>query len=505
MTNSNQAEVTAARDRIAAAFDPEFVRAAGHQLSDSIANHFQQVLARKGTVLNWQGPEENLAAAKAMLQSAPTGLPATDELQKRFREIMDTMLARGQNLHHPHYIGHQVPAPSPIAGLFDAVGSLTNQVMGVYEMGPWATSVENSLVQKLGSYIGWPAGSFAGMVTHGGSLANLTCLLTARNMVLPDCWQKGIPQEKKPVIISHADVHYGITRSAGILGLGTDNLVKAPLDELRRIDPVALEKRVTELQQSGHTIIAVVACSCATPIGAFDELDKLADICERHKIWFHVDAAHGGSALLSEKHRHLLTGIDRADSVAWDAHKMMFVPALCAFVFYKNAAHQFAAFQQDAPYLFDPSTPGMAIHDGGMKTLECTKRAAAYGLYGLWSMFGAELFRDFVDVTFETAQLLFQKIEAADDFEALHVPQCNILAFRYLPTELADTQSEAADHFQRKLRRTLIESGDFYIVQTTLNGQAALRCTVMNPLTMPHDLDNMLNAVRSTGQALLSS
>ena len=168
--------------------------------------------------------------------------------------------------------------------------------------------------------------------------------------------------------------------------------------------------------------MAVVACACATPIGAFDPLDEIADVCRRHGVWLHVDAAHGGAAVLSDRHRHLVAGLERADSVVWDAHKMLFVPGLCAFVLYRDKRHRFEAFRQDAPYLFDPAAPGLAEYDSGMKTVECTKRAAAFGLWGVWSLFGRQLFADMVDVTFALGRTFYEKLPAADDFVPLHEP-----------------------------------------------------------------------------------
>ena len=183
--------------------------------------------------------------------------------------------------------------------------------------------------------------------------------------------------------------------------------------------------------------MAVVACACATPIGAFDPLEDVAAVCRRHGVWLHVDAAHGGAALLSDRHRHLVAGLEQADSVVWDAHKMLFVPALCAFVFYRDRAHVFEAFRQDAPYLFDPAAPGLADYDSGLRTVECTKRAAAFGLWGVWSLFGPQLFADMVDVTFALGRTLYEKLSAADDFVPLHEPQCNIVVFRHVPAGAA--------------------------------------------------------------------
>ena len=128
--------------------------------------------------------------------------------------------------------------PVPIAGLFDAVGAVTNQVMAIYEMGPWATAVERALVNRLGEQIGWQRGSFAGVVTHGGSLGNLTGLLTARNVTLGGAWEEGLAKnDSRAVIVVQGDAHYSVARAAGIIGLGTQNVRRAALDERRKLDP----------------------------------------------------------------------------------------------------------------------------------------------------------------------------------------------------------------------------------------------------------------------------
>ena len=453
---SAQDELAQARQRIAAAYDPCLFKAAGHQLADALAAHLSRGEHSEGPVLPWVEPPENIDDAAEFLGRKEFDKCSTseDEVADQFADLVRVMLERGLNLHDPRYIGHQVPAPVPIAGLFDAVGSVTNQVMAIYEMGPWATAVEQAMVRQLGAAIGWPPDSFAGTVTHGGSLANLTALLTARNAALGDVWERGVACDgPRPVLLAHADAHYSVARAAGILGLGSRQIVRVGLDEQGRMDPQRLDEELARLRDEKRPIVGVVACACATPIGAFDPLSDIADICRRHEVWLHVDAAHGGAAVLSERHRHLVAGLDRADSVAWDAHKMLFVPALCAFVFYRDKCHRFEAFRQDAPYLFDPAAPGLAEYDSGMKTVECTKRAATFGLWGVWSMFGRQLFADMVDVTFAMGRTFYEKLAASDDFEPLHEPQCNIVVFRHVPVELRDAPPERLGEFQLELRR----------------------------------------------------
>jgi L-2,4-diaminobutyrate decarboxylase len=336
-------------------------------------------------------------------------------------------------------------------------------------------------------------------------LANLTGLLAARNVTLGESWTSGVHGKgPAPVLVAHADAHYSVTRSAGILGLGTNQIVEATLDPLRRMDANRLDKTLADLRARGVPIVAVSAAACATPIGAFDPLADIADVCHRHEVWLHVDAAHGGALAFSERHRHLLAGIERADTAICDAHKMMFMPALCAMLFYRDPAHRRAAFHQEAPYLFDSLVPELAEYDSGVANLECTKRAAAFGVWGVWSLIGPQIFADMVDVTIETARQFYEELTEAADFQTLHEPQCNIVAFRYLPAELNDVPAEKVDRFQLMLRRRVIESGEFYLVQSRIDGRPVLRTTIMNPLTTPEDMRRLMECLRRSGAELLA-
>ncbi len=476
----------------------------GCRLIGLLAQHLKKAESSDGRVLPWRDPAERVREAHAALEQSAGSAGDFDHLAERFSALVEVMLEQGHNLHDPRYIGHQVAASVPLAGLFDAVGAVTNQAMAIYDMGPWATAAEWAMVERLGCEIGWPSGEFSGLVTHGGSLANLTALLTARNVALDGCWEQGMAASgRPPVLLVHADAHYSVSRSAGILGLGSGNVLRVGLDERRRMDPRQLEGLLRDLRAREQPVVAVSACACSTPIGTFDPLEEIADVCQRYGAWLHVDAAHGGSACLSKRHRHLVAGLHRADSVVWDAHKMLFVPALCGFVFYRNRAHRFAAFRQDAPYLFDPAAPGLAEYDSALRTVECTKRAAAFGLWGLWSLFGPQLFADLVDVTFAMGRTFYEKLSLAPDFVPLYEPECNIVVFRHVPAALRGAPDDVVGRFQFELRRRLIESGQFYIVSAKINGTGALRTTIINPLTTSEHLDQLLDALRAAGGELV--
>lgn len=491
--------MSSAFQRLRSLFSPECSQEMLGLLAGTLSEHFREVLSGEGPVQRWETPLQKIARARELLDAGAATAVDSSRLTDRVRSLMREALRSGQNLHHPHYIGHQVPGPIPLAGVFDAIATITNQVMAVYEMGPWATAVERALIDQMGTIIGLPVGQFAGLITSGGSIANLTALLAARNVVHAQTWKAGVAAlPTPPVILVQQDAHYCIARAVGILGLGTNQLVRIGLDSQRRMDPVQLEDSLRQHREHGIPVTAVVACACATPIGAFDPLEAIAEICRRYEVWLHVDAAHGAAAAFSPKYRHLVAGLGRADSSICDAHKMMHVPALCAFVFYRDKAHRFAAFQQDAPYLFDPSAPGMAEYDCGLMTMECTKRAAAYGLWGTWATLGPQVFADLIEVTFDLAAEAWELLQTQPDFEAPYRPQCNIVVFRHTP---ASVDPGRWNDFNREVRRKLIESGEFYVSQTTIDGAAYLRMTVINPLTDLETIQQLLNQIRVLGKA----
>ena len=222
----------------------------------------------------------------------------------------------------------------------------------------------------------------------------------------------------------------------------------AQLDDRRRMDPNRLDRDAGRLRPRGVPIVAVSAAACATPIGAFDRLEDMAEVCRRHEVWLHVDAAHGGAACFSPRHRHLLAGIEQADSVVCDAHKMMFVPALCALVFYRNPA---TPLRHISP---GRAVPVRSVDTG---TGELRQRPAEPGVHeagrgvrpvghlvAVWRAVVCRPGRRHI----RPGRRFYEMLRAADDFEPLHEPQCNIVAFRYLPRRAPHAPPERVDAFQ---------------------------------------------------------
>ena len=459
-------------------FSPENFRGAGHALIDLLAEYLSGNLQGHGAVLDWEAPA---AALQHWRQALPLdgNMTPTQLLQVIDRDILSASL----HIHHPRNLGHQVATPLPMAALCDLVAALTNQAMAVYETGPSATLLERQVIRWLGELVGWK--DTEGVLTSGGAQANLTALLAARQVKAGwDVWHQGVRDGKPLRILTSEHAHYSVSRAAGIMGLGTDAVVKVAADAAGRMDVSALRSAWEACLQQDTQPFAVVATAGCTPTGSIDPLREIGEFCRAHDLWLHIDGAHGASALLSEALRPQLDGIALADSIVWDGHKLLYMPATVSAVLFRDPQHSYAAFAQEASYLFQGNSDAEEAYNTSYRTLECTKRMMGLKLWATFCLYGVQQLGGLVEHVFASAGRLADKLAAAPDFELLMPPQTNIVCFR-------PHQGDPAS-----LRRLLVESGSFHLTQVQLHGRTWLRTTVMNPLTTDEDFDALLAAIR---------
>ena len=489
---------------IAAMFDSQQFAETGHQLIDLLATHLAENLAGASKVLNWKMPVLEDANWQAPLPQTPT-IDPQGLLQKIQQEILPHNLA----IHHPHNMGHQVATPLPMAALCDLVAALTNQAMAVYETGPSATMLERQVIRWLCALIdndsAWQ--NAGGVLTSGGAQANLTALLVARQISTKranpssNIWQDGVTAESKLRILVSEHAHYSISRAAGVMGLGSDSVIKIAADQAGKMDLKALQNAHQACLSKHEIVIAVVANAGCTPTGSIDPLMAIGEYCQSHQLWLHVDGAHGASALLSKTHAHKITGIALADSVVWDGHKLMYMPAAVSAVLFRNEQHSYAAFSQDASYLFQGNSPQEEAFNLSYRTLECTKRMMALKLWAGFSLYGSDGMGALIDEGFAKAAILASKIQARADIELLMPPETNIVCFRYRPQHL--NQAQINQH-QSHIRQHIVQHGEFHLTQVDLHGSTWLRTTLMNPFTTAQDLDALLDALALASEAIAS-
>jgi L-2,4-diaminobutyrate decarboxylase len=358
-------------------------------------------------------------------------------------------------------------------------------------MGPAAVPIELAVIDWMSAKLGLPAGA-SGVMTSGGSLGNLTALLAMRQARAGfDVWKDGAHAGPPLAVIVSSDAHYSVTRTLRVMGWGDAGAIVATVDSGHRLTPAAVEHALE--QARGRRVIGIIAAAGSTATGAFDPLDELADVAEAHGLWLHVDAAHGGGVALSNAHRHLLRGIERADSIVWDAHKLLMMPALVTAVLFKRGGNAYEAFAQQASYLFAATRPDETWWDLGHRTLECTKRMMAIELWCALRVHGEAWFGEVIDRQVALAAELARKIGAAADFELALAPELNIVCYRHRPPGMS---ADALDAHNRALRTKVVEDGRFYVVGTQLGAGYFLRSAIMNPLIETRDLDALLVHLR---------
>jgi len=266
-----------------------------------------------------------------------------------------------------------------------------------------------------------------------------------------------------------------------------------------KMDPAALDQALLDLSRSGRRVMAVVATAGSTATGSFDDLEAIAGICEHHGVWLHVDAAHGGSALLSNAHRHRVRGIERARSIAWDPHKMMLLPSQTGMLLVRDERDLDIAFSQRAPYLFQGTNDDRSW-DQGTRSFICSRRADVFKLWVALHRYGVNGFGQLYDHFCDLARDMFGQVNERPEFEAMHVPESNILCFRYVGDR---TRSDTAlDQLNRELRERYNVSGEGWITATNLDHRRVLRVTLMNPRTTEDDLRDILDGLAAVGSAL---
>lgn len=493
MQTTHAAEPTAHERLLRTAFDPATFRSDGERMLGSLAGYLDAALRGEGAVLPVRDPQTMLA--RWTPDWGNTGDSGGPERSATLAALTAKLLVDATQLHHAGFVGHQVAPPLPLAALCDLAADLLNNGMAVYEMGQAGTAMELHVVRWMCQTLGFGAGA-GGVLTSGGTLATLTALLAMRQARAGwDVWSDGNAGGPRPAVLVGAHAHYCADRAVRIMGWGGGGLITVPVDERFRMRADLLPEALARATADGRRVLGVIASACSTATGAFDPLEPIADFCDHHALWMHVDGAHGAALALSPRHRAVLHGIERADSVIWDAHKMLLQPALVTGVLFRDQRHAAGAFAQDASYLLDPASDE-GWYDLASRTFECTKRMMSFKLYATLAAYGPALFDAYVTTVVDRATEFAGLISQQPDFELAVEPQCNIVVFRVRPAGYTGSTAEL-DALQAHVRRSVIARGDFYLVQTRLHGALWLRTTLMGPFTTLAQLGTLLEQIRA--------
>lgn len=466
------------------AYNPSVFRQQAHELVDKLADYLEGVQNQpeEHLAIDFQTPDDTYAFWKADYEQNDKGISTF------FKNVVDKSI----HIHHPRYMGHQVSPPLPITAVTSLLTSLLNNGMAVYEMGLVSNPLERLISEIVAKRIGYDDQS-GGLLTSGGTLANLTAMLAAR-AAKTDVWNLG--NDKKLAVMVSEEAHYCIDRAARIMGMGTEGIIKIPSNEAFQLRTELLDEYLQAAENEGFEVICIVGSACSTSTGSYDNLSEIADFAERHNLWFHVDGAHGAAVVFSETHKSVVNGIDRADSVALDWHKMLMVPALTTSLIFKRDADVFRTFQQKAQYLWS-NQDSKDWFNSGKRTFECTKLMMSVKVYSVIKMYGENIFTENVNYLYELAQKFAEMLRNHPDFEIAVTPQSNIVCFRWINEDKINLNV-----LNSIIRQQMLAKGLFYIVQTTLREEVFLRVSLMNALTTENDLWNLLSEIKNVADSL---
>ena len=459
-----------------------------------------------------------------------------ESVDRYIRFIEEQILNNAMRVSSPLFIGHMTTAlPSfmrPLANLLvtlnqNNVKMETSRVLSPHERETLAM-MHRLFFQETDyfyeKHIQRPD-STLGIMTSGGTIANITALWCARNAALcPEKNFQGVEIEGLPaalqfygyrdaVIIGSDMMHYSFEKAIDIMGLGARNLIRVPTTQNNRIEIGKLKEEVESCQQEKKLIVGLVGVAGSTESGSVDDLEAMADIAANAGIHFHVDAAWGGPYLLSEKHAIIFKGITRADSVTVDGHKQMYLPMGNGMVLFRDP-EKAACIEKSAPYVIRRGST-----DLGKRSLEGSRPAFSLLLHTALHLLGKKGYGFLIDESHRKIQFLAERIHESTDFEIIVEPTINILLYRFIPKGFRKVISrftidrelnESINSFNERLQKRQREYGRTFISRTTVirrqNGQAfptiALRAVIANPLTTETDIIEVLEDQRTIAAEL---
>lgn len=402
---------------------------------------------------------------------------------------------------HPRFFGY-VASPATAPGAFaDLICSALNENVTCWRSGPAATEVEQLVVRWLGSLTGF-SDNAQGLLTSGGSLANLTAILIAqRARADNDTARTGLWNSQTPMTIYVSDqIHMSIPKAADVLGLGRDHVRVVLSDDHFRMDTRALRALIESDANNNFKPFCIVASAGTVNTGAVDALDEIAAIAKEFGLWFHIDGAYGALAALDERKRALFAGIEQADSLSLDCHKWLYTPLDAGCLLFRDEAAARAAFSaNEADYIkVHEQTAGesFAFWDYG---IELSRRFRALKIWMTLRYYGLRKIREAISQDNALAEYLAQRVSEAEDFELLAPVELSICCFRYVPAKFVfniEQRDAELDDLNTRIMHAVQRGGEAYISNATVKGKFALRACITNFRTTRADIDALLDIVR---------
>ncbi len=400
------------------------------------------------------------------------GLGGTEALRRYVEHLGPSNIAAD----NPRYLAFVAGAPTPAASAFDFVVASSSVAGSSWLDGAGMVYAENQALRWIADLAGLPD-SAGGCFATGGTMGNLSALVTARDVAIRERTAAGRDRPGRWAVVASASTHASIDSAARVMDV---DVILADLDNELRLTGAAVTEAI-DGQPEGTEVFAVVATAGTTNVGVVDALDSVADACATVGAWFHVDGAYGGAAMAAPSVRHRYDGVERCDSLVVDPHKWLFSPFDCAALVYRDPMAARHAHTQHAGYLeplMDESVFNPCDHAHML-----TRRARGVPFWFSLATYGTDAYRDAIEQTLTVARATRDLVVAADHLELLIEPELSVVAFR--------RHGWGADDYQAWCDR-LLADGTAMLTTTTFDGEPAMRVCIVNPRTTVDDLAEIL-------------
>ncbi|XP_029176853.1 cysteine sulfinic acid decarboxylase [Nylanderia fulva] len=414
-------------------------------------------------VVEWVDPKDLRSVVNLSL---PTEGVDHKELLTLTRDIIKYSVKTG----HPHFVNQLFSSLDPYGLLGQWLTDALNPSVYTYEVSPVFSLMEEDVLREMRAIIGWQSGE--GLFCPGGSMANGYAINLARHHRYPNLKQTGLSQMPRLVVFTSEDAHYSVKKLAAFLGIGYDNVYQVKVDSRGKMMVTDLEIQIARAVEEGAVPLMVSATAGTTVIGAFDPLREIAEVCRKRELWFHVDAAWGGGALVSRTYRRLLDGVHLADSVTWNPHKLLAAPQQCSTLLLRHEGLLQAAHGCGASYLFQNDKFYNAVFDGGDRHVQCGRRADVVKFWYMWKAKGTRGLEAHVDRVFALSRYFTDLIRTREGWRLLAEPECTNVCFRYIPPSKRHLTGPELDQTLHKIasmiKERMVRAGTMLITYQTL-------------------------------------
>nr|NP_001027786.1 cysteine sulfinic acid decarboxylase [Ciona intestinalis]BAB88855.1 cysteine sulfinic acid decarboxylase [Ciona intestinalis] len=458
---------------------------------------------RTKPVINFKTPSE-------LKQILDLAIPAKPASHAQLLEYCEQVFKYSVKTGHPRFFNQLYAGLDPYGFAGQVVTDVLNTSIYTYEVAPVFVLMEKYLLDHVCHLIGYKEGD--GTFSPGGSYSNMLGMNLARFHKFPQVSKTGMRALPRIVIFVSKHSHYSNKKNASLLGIGSDDVIAVATDNSGRMDCSDLKQKIEEAEIQGATPFLVIATCGTTVLGAFDPLEKIADICEDKKLWLHVDAAWGGGVLFSSKYRQLCKGIHRSDSVAWNPHKMLMAPLQCCVFVTKHSNKLVKCHSIEVPYLFQQDkTLYSSEYDIGSKVIQCGRKVDVLKLWLMMKAHGSTGLETRINKAFLNAQKLTKLVEVTEGFELVCKPECTNVCFWYIPKRLRSLKwSLDDDNFCRKMAQVpplikegMTQSGSLMVGYQPLDGKPSFfRMVVINDKVTTDDMEFVIKEIDRLGSDL---